>query len=513
MRILIVDDEPLVRIGLKSAIDWKGNGMEIVGEAADGEEALQQIAHLKPDIVFLDIKMPKKDGIAVLSEMRERGLQANVIILSSFDDITYVKEAMKLGASDYFHKPAMNEQEIASVLKTIQAETAQSRPQGEPKEAARMEEVPYKENSLWEGLRGNIQGMQNTGLKEGNIYVLVFTVKHYAGVMKRYSENHTSILPNTVGNIVTEVLSKEKETEFLQVNDRLSAVFISNSDLKSLLASLNRINGIVQMIAAALKRFVNIEVVFGISDWFSSFAELEQGYAQALKALKQRFYLPDTSVFYHNHRKPVAASGLKQAGELLAEMKNALKEGNEEEFAEALARWERLLEETRCMEEQDVRKVYEGLLFMLDEKEQPSGEEARALENFAELSSYYRHIFERKIKERNSGHLKTYSLLTRNIIQYVEQHYKEDMSLKLLGEQFQVSPNYVSRLFKQEVGRGVFEYINEVRIRHAKVLLKDYRYKIYEVSEQVGFNSQAHFAIVFQKYTGVSPKEYRNEEV
>ena len=76
---------------------------------------------------------------------------------------------------------------------------------------------------------------------------------------------------------------------------------------------------------------------------------------------------------------------------------------------------------------------------------------------------------------------------------------------------FQTSPNYISRLFKQEVDRGLFDYLNEVRIRKSKDLLKDYRYKIYEVAEMVGFKSQVHFAIVFNKYVGMAPKDYRKE--
>ncbi len=108
---------------------------------------------------------------------------------------------------------------------------------------------------------------------------------------------------------------------------------------------------------------------------------------------------------------------------------------------------------------------------------------------------------------------KEYSPLIRNIMQYIDSHYKENISLKSLGDHFHVSANYISRLFKQEVNRGLFDYINEIRIEKAKELLKDYRYKIYEVAELVGFNSQVHFAIVFHKYVGMAPKEYRKEKV
>ncbi|WP_058301108.1 response regulator transcription factor [Gorillibacterium timonense] len=510
MRILIADDEPLVRIGLKSVIDWKGNGMEIVGEAADGAETLEQISSLSPDVVFLDIKMPKKDGIAVMKEMRQLGSTAKVIILSSFDDIAYVKEAMKLGAVDYFHKPAMNEEEITAVLKELQSEATQGG--FSPKQPRADHPASSKADDLREGLRGNSGVMRRSShLKEAGIYVLLFSIKHYGTVIKRYPHEQPHILPDTVDNIVAEVLGKEKETEYLRIDDRVSAVLISNSELKSLLASLNRVNGLVQTLTTALKRFVNVDAVFGISDWFSSFGGLETGYAQAQTALEQAFYMPEPSVFYFHFCKPVDPSSLEQSDVLLASMKNALREGNFKKFKEILERWQKLVERARCLNEQEARKVYEGLLFMLDERK-PDAEAAGTGETFAELSASFNRVIERATAEKDSSELKLYSLLIRNVIRYLQEHYTEDLSLKLLAEQFQVSPNYVSRLFKQEVGRGIFEYINEIRIEKAKALLKDYRYKIYEIAEMVGFNSQTHFSTVFQRLTGVSPKEYRNDE-
>lgn len=128
------------------------------------------------------------------------------------------------------------------------------------------------------------------------------------------------------------------------------------------------------------------------------------------------------------------------------------------------------------------------------------------------MSSAYRTVFEQRLGGEINASFKGYSQLTRHILEYIEHHYQDSLSLKLFADLFQVSPNYVSRLFKEEVGQGLFDYINELRINKAKELLKDYRYKIYEVAEKVGFSNQAHFAIVFSKYTGVSPKQYCNEE-
>ncbi|MGV2685953.1 DNA-binding response regulator, partial [Clostridium perfringens] len=176
--------------------------------------------------------------------------------------------------------------------------------------------------------------------------------------IQRYTKDTESILPNTVQNVVSEILSTEKEVEYLQLDEQCSVVFISNSELKSLLASLTRVNKMVQMISSALKRFVNIDIVLGISDWFADFGGIQKGYEQAGTALAHQFYNPDTSIFYYQHLKQKSESVYKQADAYLSQMKSALREEANDRFMELLSKWETFLEQEECMEEKDVRKVY-----------------------------------------------------------------------------------------------------------------------------------------------------------
>ncbi|BBH20671.1 hypothetical protein Back11_20160 [Paenibacillus baekrokdamisoli] len=511
MRVLIVDDEPLVRIGIKSAIDWDANGMHIVGEAADGIEAMKLVVELKPDVVILDIKMPKKDGLEVLSEMKEKGIQAKVIILSSFDDFTFVKKAMKLGAADYFHKPSMNEQEITSVLSKIKAEIEKDR---EAENQTTGHGAKNQEVILRNMLSGNLDGIHLTKLKEGNMYALLFTISKYSQVIKRYTKENVSILPNTITNILSELLSKEKEVEFVRIEDHLFALLISHSETKSIQASFSHVNDLVFLISASLKRFVNIDTVFGVSEPFGSFHEMKQAVVQAKQALEQNFYHPDDHIFYFKHRNLETEQTLEQVSTYIVAMKNGLRDEKYDEFARTLAEWEQLLRKHEYMNEKDVKKIYEGLMFMMEDGEEylEYRNKLEEIDDFNECSNFYHKVFGDTLKSRYEAKNKDYSPLIRNILQYIEKNYKEDISLNSLGEQLHASPNYISRLFKQEVGRGLFTYINELRIQKAKELLKDYQLKIYEVAEMVGFNSQVHFAIVFNKFVGMSPKDYRKEK-
>lgn len=98
-RVLIVDDEVLVRIGIKHSIAWEQNGFELIGEASDGKEALEMIQKLAPDIVILDINMPVLNGIEVLRELKEQKYKGKVIVLTCFNEIEYARSAMKYAIS------------------------------------------------------------------------------------------------------------------------------------------------------------------------------------------------------------------------------------------------------------------------------------------------------------------------------------------------------------------------------------------------------------------------------
>ncbi|CAM3598050.1 response regulator transcription factor [Marinicrinis lubricantis] len=513
MNVLIVDDEPLVRIGIKSAVNWKEEGMTIVGEASDGEEALKLIHELAPDIVILDIKMPKRDGLEVLQRMKDWEMSSDVIVLSSFDDVEHVKQAIKLGAVDYFHKPDMNAEQIISVLRKLKekrskyADASDQHHQGN----ARL----FKENELRDWMLGKAEGPTKTLLFEGNMRVFTFKVRSYTEVLQRYTEENRMMLYKTISNITSELLSKENETEFVPIQDNVYCVVSSHRESRSLQAGLLRIQELIQRINSSLKRFVNVETVYAVSDTFQGFRQGHQAFLQAQRAMETSFYHEQEQILYYQNVKACDDTVRDKAASLVSDMKNAIMDERFGDFLNELEEWETTVRSRECLSQAEVKTVYEGLLFMLEDgvTNEHVKSQAEQAESFQKLTDLYKPYFIERSSKGSKNQQHDYSLLIRNILEYVEENYAQNMTLKLLGLQFHASPNYISRLFKQEVGQGLFDYINEVRIKHAKKLLKDYRKKIYEVAEAVGFSSQAHFSIVFQKHEGMPPKEYRNEKV
>jgi YesN/AraC family two-component response regulator len=127
VNVLIVDDEPIIRIGLKTLVDWEQYGFQHVGEAADGEEAWAQMDLLQVDIVITDLLMPRMDGLALIRLIQNHSRPIFVVVLSCMDDFTYVKEAMRLGAKDYILKPTMEPEQLVSILIGVREELLQTR--------------------------------------------------------------------------------------------------------------------------------------------------------------------------------------------------------------------------------------------------------------------------------------------------------------------------------------------------------------------------------------------------
>ena len=287
------------------------------------------------------------------------------MILSSFDDFAYVKKALKLGAVDYFHKPSMNIAEIKSAMSKIKDELTMNK---ENKLQA-PSSIQDRDVILRNLLSGKIGDVSHVKLKEGNLYTILFTVKYYEQVMKRYTKENPAFLSNTIRHLLAELLAKENEIEFVQVEENLYAVMIGYHESKGLQASFSHVNDIVYLIHSSLKRFVNIDMVFGISEAFHSFENFNQSFEQAKQALELKFYHSNDPVFYYRPQDKDIEQKMEQINDYVMAMKNGLKEEKYDQFAKDLEAWEQYVELQECLTERDVRKIYEGLLFMLQDGE------------------------------------------------------------------------------------------------------------------------------------------------
>lgn len=155
LKVMIVEDELLARTGLRMLVEWEKNGFQLVAEATDGQEALQILMRTPVDIVITDIRMPVMDGLELMREIRARNLYCQIVVLSSYDDFEYVKQAMVLGARDYIHKPTMTPDEIIATLNRVAAEI---RIRGQWEERKGQQTLPSKKEQLERCLKNWAKG-------------------------------------------------------------------------------------------------------------------------------------------------------------------------------------------------------------------------------------------------------------------------------------------------------------------------------------------------------------------
>lgn len=115
LKVLVVDDETVVRQGIVLGVDWAAMGCAVVGEAANGEEGIAAVERFNPNLIITDVRMPKMDGIAMMRELQRRGCKAHAIILTAYSDFEYVRSALQLGADDYLLKPFQDKELVAAV--------------------------------------------------------------------------------------------------------------------------------------------------------------------------------------------------------------------------------------------------------------------------------------------------------------------------------------------------------------------------------------------------------------
>lgn len=526
MKILIIDDELLVRIGIKSCIDWNKQGIEVIGEASDGEEGLQQIRRLRPDVVLLDIKMPNMDGIELMQHLKSEKLECKVIILSGFDDIFHVREAMKLGASDYLHKPCMNSRDVLDSLLNVKKQLENEKTSSEQAGKSNTDEkskMVLKKAFLRELLEGHYCsdrefeqkcGEYDISLEKGHFSCLIFSVKNLGEISKRYEGQDISLLQSSIENTMDGIFAREKGVEFLCYDRNTYAVIIGIKGLISERRIFENIDSVVKLTLDATKRFLNIDVIIGASDIHFTFREIKRAFSEAVSSMRQKFYCDSGNVIYYRDiKKKGDGNTIAKIDSSIGKMKDHLTKFEYDKFNMELKEFVGLLQEDPCLSEEDVKKLFNAFLFLakggkeyLEEMELLAG-----CETLSQLYTVWCDIVGSKLSsDKYIKQSQTNNYIVKGIVNYIEENYQTDISLNLLAERFNVSPNYISRLFKEVTGETLFNYLNRVRIEKAKSFLKDMQMKMYEIGYRVGFKSAVHFNIVFSRITGITPKQYRD---
>ncbi|WP_141503870.1 response regulator [Paenibacillus luteus] len=531
LKLIIVDDELLMRIGLRSLIHWEEHGFQIVGEASNGKEALEIAAKASPDLIITDVRMPTMDGLELIRETSKFLKNCKYVILSNFDEFRYVKEAMQLGASDYLIKCEIKPDILAQLLSQLRQQYSHLKQHqlSQLPEDYYKQSLTYLKEVLFKEAISGLKSEQdiiakveplNIRLRPAEMVIAKIKIEHFEEVQKKYVEKDEKLLRFSIVNVLEEIIPNkwsreivvESSSEYLVIMNTIPEVD------KSLRAELDKL---CVKIIRSIKDFVNLRVSIGMSTPVQGYRYIKLAYQEASLALQQSFYTGAGQVLYFeeiskhpNHTGPGVSLSRNQEHEYqnIIESKNV---NRLHAFMEDV--WNFVHREQASAEE--IRGIYISLIetvntylsitvrsrFLSDDKslyetilKVGTWEEIHFL-----VLDYVLALFESESK--NSEQL-TYADMA---IQIMDRYYNTDISLQSVAKQINVNPSYLSRIFKQETGMNFVSYLTGIRINKAKLLLENKQLKVYEVAEKIGYHNYSYFSRIFKKVVGVSPEEYR----
>lgn len=521
---IIVDDDFLVRSYLKQLRAWEKAGFEITADVRDGEEALNAVEELQPDVVVTDISMPLMDGIELIRQLRQGRQNPYIIVLSCHDDFEYVKEAMRLGANEYVLKNTLNEETLYDMLKKaaqqMEGMQKQARKEDQTQRLIKMGSQSLKFHYFNGILAGSLTGERKeekrieagiTG-KYVNSAVISTFIPGWAGLrgehpaleLEQYSQG---FLQRLIERLELLPGPESRYVEVVYLGEGVFCCFLDMSDIRRTSLMKQRLTSAASACFQCCQD-ETFSFAVGVSSICFGEEGIRQAYQQAREMMKLSFY-EDGEILYYDGQ-PVSSGELPISAEQLLNQIQELAEGRR--YDEMESAFEQVVKDFRGALT-DAHLV----IHWLKDVNQKLGVEKNpefygsivSANQLLDVCREYRMLL---ASENRKEVPKGVSAVIRRVIDYLHLHYKEQIGLTEAAEEVSLNSAYLSYLFKQEMGIGFSNYLLDIRIESAKVLLENTNYKIKDVAAEAGFNDYHYFSKAFKKQTGHSPADYRREK-
>lgn len=534
-KVMIVDDEIFVRVGIKSILDWEDHGYSMVCEAANGLEALEKINQYHPDLVLTDLKMDKMDGFELISECKNQYPKIKFIVLSSYNDFDNVRKAMKLGASDYIFKLTAKPDDILSVLNEV---------------SMTLEEVS-EENNSDSILLKNISAIKNrlikmaiqqSYLKESDMlqefsilnlntdfnkpYVsLYISIDNFYARQRDGKFPEIQLLKSSIENIVHEIINKNRQAETYNYDRGDLIVLINLREEKNYGQLCEGLKKDIATILEYIKRYLDVEVSASLSAIFTGVNDIKRAVGQNLQALSARFLLGGGALYIYKSNELGNSEFVLPAHLSPALLDALLSERSSEQIREYLQKFWDFCQTEKVQNAEKIRIELLELYYrfrknalqlqidfdnLLDENSLTLYEAITSYdliscieESFSNILSQYWLLYENNSRTKCREEIAI-------VKQYVRQNIDKDLSVQIGAKIANMSESYFSHLFKSETDLSFVNYVNKVRVERAEILLRETNGKISEIALAVGIDNPNYFSILFKKATGKSPNECRS---
>lgn len=531
LKVFLVEDEFVVREGIKKNIDWKSHGYDFCGEASDGELAFPMIQKAKPDIVITDIRMPFMDGLELSKLIKKELPQVEIIILTGHGEFEYAKEAIKLGIAEYLLKP-INGEELLSEVDRVALKIEERRKEREIREkyVKEMEENSLKERKdLFQYLVTGNKSMSELLEFAQKLEMDLSAMWYNIVLLKFQSRNHAH---DEYSGSLIEI---ERKLDYISMNDKQVLVFDRNLEGKALLFKadskgelLELQKSAIEKIEAVMKEYEHVRYFGGIGVPVNRLRELPVSFERASHAFAHRYLVEESRIINSSDMKQSVYSdetdfdindvSPKQLDR--NKIREFLKTGDREEAIYFVEEFFKDLR-TNAMKSVMFRQyiimdAYFCVIDFLEGLQIPKSEiepldiTSGILQNEEAAMSYVVKIIAKALELRDKSASNRYGDVVDEVMDYIEKNYAdEELSLNLIASHVNFSPNHLSMVFSQQTGQTLIKYVTDYRMNKAKELLRCTNKKSSIVSMEVGYKDPHYFSYLFKKTQGMTPTQYR----
>lgn len=496
-RVLVVDDEPMILEGFDHLLPWEEYGIEISAKAESGEEAWRLILQGGFDILITDIRMPGMSGLELLRRLRGEGINLKAIILSGYDDFQYVKEASRYGIENYLLKP-IEESELSETLVNL-TEKLESEQQYQScvQEGYNL----LRRNILYRWVSGSIEE-EELALRAEFLNLSISHNYYKVIVIHPFSPVDADRI-----NSLEQSLSRWGTTScwiFTTVNGAVVLLFFWDSGPDRDLYAMMKQRG------PEVRRALCSDVFITIGDTGRNWTGAITSYQEADRLLDYRLIFQKNSVISDRELSCYSVGEHHDKRAELEYFQQLLQSIREQEACEFI----RQLFQVNSKEftPEFVRALIFEVLFYLSAsiKYQHSGDLYQELFHTLDLEKIIvtlQNCLQDAVRWREG---QKSNPVVESVLRFVEENYDQPLSLKTLAVKYNINAAYLGQLFKQETGEMFSNYLCGLRMKHAKILLRQTQMKSAEIALQVGFSNSNYFSNLFKKMIGMYPTEYRN---
>lgn len=532
LKVFLVEDEFVVREGIKRNIDWEKSGFEFCGEAPDGELAYPLIQKEKPDIVITDIRMPFMDGLTLSKMVKQILPETEIIILTGHEEFEYAKEGIKIGVAEYLSKPISGEH-LLQVINTVAERILEKRKELETLEKYRKEmeeDIEGEKRALFLDLMNAAKSLPELLADADKLGMNLSAVWYNVALIKMNSIKHD---PEEYSRRMIQVRQQVKEMEtqsgFLVFDRNIegSAIIFMGDTEEEL---LDKQKEILSNMEKLLSSYEDVTYFIGVGEPVNRLREIPASFEQASHAFANRFLMKENTTLYY---RDLTLSEKEETEEFSIQDVNPkqfdrtriqefLKTGAEDEVVyfveEFFKNLGNSIAESKLFRQYIAMDCYFCVTEFVSELQldksliEPPDMSTGILKSGKQIMKYFEKIIARAIALREQVASNRYGDVVKEVITYIEEHYRdEELSLNVIASHVNFSPNHLSMVFSQQTGQTLIKYLTDFRMNKAKEMMKCTNKKTNVIAMEVGYKDSHYFSYLFKKTQGVTPTQYRSK--